>query len=659
MATPVPPPVPEVVVTAARLPPTPGEAAFSIVRLTPAQLQVKDRLDEALKQTPGLSLFRRTSSLAANPTTQGVSLRSYAPSGAGRTLVTLDGVPQNDPFGGWVIWTSLPTESLDGAEIVRGAGAGPYGAGALTGTIALTERGADPGFYDVDLTVGSLDYRRASGAADGRLGPVDLLLVASGEHSGGWIPVIERRGAADDRLTLDDGGFALRAQSPLGPGFLAVRLGGFEEDRQAGLVGAQSRVLGQFLSATWAASPTPGGYGWRMQGWVRGSNLLNTSVSTPPSRAFTTPANDEYRTPAVGYGFNGALRRAWTTADLEAGFDVRSASGDDHELFAFSAPVKAFTKNRDAGGRDLVAGGYLEGDLTLGGWLLAGGVRGDYWSESDGHLLERLVSTGQVTLSQTSPSRSGVLPTARLGVRRDLAPALFVRAAAYAGFRPPTLNELYRPFRVGNNMTEANAGLVPERLYGAELGAGGGAVGTQWDLTAFANRLADAVTNVTIGMQGGGLLMQRQNAGTINAYGLEGMAEQSLGETLSLHVAANWTHARVDGGAAARQLTGLRPAQSPALTATGWVEWRVRPPVTLRAAVRYESARYDDDLNANRLKAGTTVDIEARWRAAEHADLFVAVDNVFDFRVQTAQAAPGVFDYDAPLLVRGGITLHR
>lgn len=132
--------VDEVVVTAARLPPAAGEAAFSVIRLDEAALARADRLDEALSAVPAVSLFRRTSSLAANPTTQGISLRAIAPSGAGRTLVTLDGVPMNDPFGGWVIWSQTLTESLESLDIVRGAGAGPYGAGALTGVIQLRER---------------------------------------------------------------------------------------------------------------------------------------------------------------------------------------------------------------------------------------------------------------------------------------------------------------------------------------------------------------------------------------------------------------------------------------------------------------------------------------------------------------------------------------
>ena len=149
------------------LPPAQGDDAFSIIRLDSADLEDQPRLDQALEQVPGVSLFRRSSSLSANPTTQGLSLRAIAPSGSSRALVTLDGVPQNDPFGGWVIWSALPSEDIDSARIVRGAGAGPYGAGALTGVVALEEQ--SPPFSRVlsgDVEGGSLGMRARPASAE-------------------------------------------------------------------------------------------------------------------------------------------------------------------------------------------------------------------------------------------------------------------------------------------------------------------------------------------------------------------------------------------------------------------------------------------------------------------------------------------------------------
>src|SRR5262245_46590662 len=129
-----------IVVTAPRLPEAEGEAVYSQLPIDPQTLEDSLRLDRALAVAPAASLFRRNDSGAANPTVQGVSLRAIGPSGAGRALVTLDGVPQHDPFGGWVIWGALPSELISSANVIRGAGAGPYGAGALTGAVELQER---------------------------------------------------------------------------------------------------------------------------------------------------------------------------------------------------------------------------------------------------------------------------------------------------------------------------------------------------------------------------------------------------------------------------------------------------------------------------------------------------------------------------------------
>lgn len=665
-----PPPVATVEVRAARLPPTPGEAAFSIVTIPKSGLQVRERLDEALENVPGLSQFRRTLSLAANPTTQGVSLRSFAPSGDGRTLVTLDGVPQNDPFGGWVTWTALPAESLSGAEIIRGAGAGPYGAGALTGVIALDEASPTPGGYDLDVSDGEHGYDRAGGYGAVAAGPIDLMAIGSVEHDHGWIPVIAGRGAADDALTLNDWSYALKAQSDLGSGVLALRAGAFQEDRASGEIGANARERGDFASATFAATPTNQGWAWRLQTWLRQSNLYNTSVSIAPGRQSDTPADDQYSTPATGYGFNGALRREGAGFDFELGADVRAAQGDDHELFHYVAG--ALTQNRDAGGRTLVAGAYFDADKSLGPWLLTGDIRADYWASTDGHRIESEVSNGAITLDQHDPDRAGVLPTARVGLRRSLDSGLYLRAAAYEGFRPPTLNELYRPFRVGNNITEANPNLRPEQLQGVEVGFGGSGASSNWSLTAFANRLQQAVTNVTIGagpgtfpgfpedfVPAGGILYQRQNAGQIDAYGLEASAEHRFAETFLVKAALDLTDAQVDGGSEAPQLTGLRPAQSPRLTLTGEADWRPLARLTLSAEVRYEGMRFNDDLNTQPLAPATTVAAQARWRLTDHADVYVAADNLFGVRVETDETAGGVFSYDEPRMVRIGFTLHR
>ena len=340
-------PVETVVVTAS--PPDPvGNDAFSVTRLTADDLNHATELDAALEQVPGLSLFRRDSSLSANPTTQGVSLRSIAPSGAGRALVTLDGVPQNDPFGGWVIWSSLPPEDISAVEIVRGAGAGPYGAGALTGVIALNEARGD-GLVAGDASLASLNGRRVAAAGGATLGPIAFFASASDEDSDGWIPVSpDQRGAADDNVNLHARNVSLRAEAePLSGTLVSLRVSGYGENRASGLVGAQSSADGVTASLTLAHPESADELGYRVQAWLRNTGFSNTSVSIAPGRVSTTPTNDQFSTPALGFGFNAALRGSDDGFDWEVGGDARFTQGESKEHFLFSGGH--FTQRRVSG----------------------------------------------------------------------------------------------------------------------------------------------------------------------------------------------------------------------------------------------------------------------------------------------------------------------
>lgn len=674
----LPPPAPaqlsEIVVTAARLPPAAADAAFSVVRLDQAVLARSTRLDEALRSVPAVSLFRRTSSLAANPTTQGISLRAIAPSGAGRTLVTLDGVPLNDPFGGWVIWSQAAPEMLERVDIVRGAGAGPYGAGALTGTIALSER--DRGGV-LDASVIERGGARLAGSGSTMLGPVGVTLSGLYETSNGYTPVRgSAAGAADTPLDLDSRSAALRVDAPLDGlhlhgATLSLRAATWEEDRGSGLLNTRANASGLSLSATAAKAPDPNGYGWRLQAWRIDSNLANSSASISADRSSTTPANDQYKTPATGWGLNAALRRRVAQIgggrlEWEVGADARFNDGQTQEYYTYVG--QGFTRERVAGGETSVVGAYVDGSWTGGPWLVAGGLRLDQWKNENGFRLERLIATGVPSADVRFEDRSGEVGSARLAVRRQLTPDVSARVAAYSGFRPATLNELYRPFRVGNDQTVANADLKPEVLTGVETGLAFDRDGLTWGASLFWNRIEDAIVNVTVGegpgtfpragfVPAGGVLRQRQNAGTIEATGIELTARQGLRGGLTLSGAVSVTDARMEGGSAAPQLTGLRPAQAPIWSATAGLDWRATDRLTLAIEARYESKRFEDDLNRRALAPAVAVDVRAERRIADKAALWLAADNLFDADVEVSMTGGGVAGYAPPRTLRLGLRL--
>jgi outer membrane receptor protein involved in Fe transport len=228
------------------------------------------------------------------------------------------------------------------------------------------------------------------------------------------------------------------------------------------------------------------------------------------------------------------------------------------------------------------------------------------------------------------------------------------------------LNELHRPFRVGNDVTEANAALEPERISGVDLGIGGEHGDWSWDAGVFTTRLEDAIVNVTLGagpgtfppgvfVPEGGAYRQRQNAGVIEAAGLEAEARGAVGEIFTWRAALNYTDAEFDGG----PLAGLRPAQSPEWSASAGLSWRVTQAATLSAALVYESARFEDDLNSRELAPATVVDLRAEQRLGLGVAVFAALDNALDEAVETAETGDGIESFGPPRTFRAGLVLRR
>jgi outer membrane receptor protein involved in Fe transport len=649
--------VPETVVVTASPPDPVGYDAFSYVKVTASQLRTQPQLDAALKQVPGLSLFRRDGSQSANPTTQGVTLRSIAPSGAGRALVTLDGVPQNDPFGNWVIWTALPAEDIRSAEIVRGAGSGPYGAGALTGVIALNEAVGD-GLVAADVSGGSSGQRRVAVSGGADIDRFTIFASASEQASTGWIPVDrEQRGPADDALTLDANNASLRVETTARDDTLiSARFGVYEEHRNSGLVNAESSASGTTASLTVAHPMGHDDLGWRVQAWLRDVDLTNTSVSINANRASTTETNDQYAVPATGWGGNAALRGQWWFFTWEAGADARFSEGESRERYSTN-----LASTRTSGGRSSVAGVYVEGASRFNGWLLTAGLRVDEWETANGHL----VQTGAQPLDVKYPSRSGTLPTARFGARYMFSDTFYVRGAAYEGFRAPSLNELYRPFRVGQITTNANPALTPENLYGIEGGMGGDLGKFSWSATFFFNQLHNAITNVTTGTN----VQTRENAGNVNAPGVEADLHYAVLDNLSLAGAFDYVAARtrvlsVDPNTGLSFLRNARPAQAPRWTVTGSAEYRPIEKLTLFADVRYEGRRFADDQNTIPLDAATTVDARVSYAFTTSLSAYVYCDNLFNARVASTAANQPLTDgttgivtnWSAPRMIGVGLS---
>jgi outer membrane receptor protein involved in Fe transport len=663
----------EMTIVAQRLGPAPSEPIFSttVIDRTALSESGTGRLDDVLRDLPGFSLFRRQSSAASHPTTQGVTLRGLGPSGAGRTLVLLDGVPQNDPFGGWIDWSRLSPSDIDNAAVTRGGGAGPWGNAALAGTIRLQSTLGRQG-TGADGELSGSSYGGGSGriAAYGDVGRAHVSVSASGHFGDGPYLIREdQRGAVDIR-TNDRGGVVRAAISaPIDDATTATLSGALSTDRYInGIAIAKSvnRATDGALSIVHDAGRES--VGWEAHVYGRKGNLPAIFSAVAAGRATVTPSLNQFDVPSTAVGGNALVRVPFSTSfTLDAGADIRRVTGETNELFTFVAP--AFTRVRKAGGEQVVGGAFAEGTWTPEPALtLTAAARIDYYKQMAGIRQETIIATGVLARNDVYPTKTGTKGNFRLGARYDASDAVTLKAAAYTGFRVPTLNELYRPFRVGNDITEANPNLQVESLKGIEASAVWKMDSTvQTSATFFLSRLDHAVGNVTIQTTSGnnaqlgvfvpvgGTLRQRQNIDRIRTAGGEFELLWQAMPDLNFTARYIFTDPKVTKSAAAPGLVGLQLAQVARHQGMLEVAWTPREGSVLKLSGHAFSSQFDDDQNTRRLGGFATVDLYAETAVTPNIALFINGENLFDRTVEAGRSADGLVTIGMSRVVTGGI----
>ena len=653
-ALPPAPPATVIVITGYALREPKAERVYTVERIDRRQIEQSPshEIDQLLKDVPGVQLFRRSDAHSGHPTSQGVTLRALGGNASSRALLVLDGVPQTDPFGGWINWPAYDADDLAQIRVVRGGGSVANGPGALAGTIEMATR-ADKGVS------GEADYgSRESIEGRARIGIAAaggvLSLSGRGERGDGVVAVTEEtRGPADERAPYREWSGRARWVAPVGSSTeVQVGADAFHDWRTRGTDFTANRTNGADASVRLVGR---GRWQWSALGYWQWRNLMSSFASVSFGRTTATRVSLQDSVPSHGIGGSFELRPPIPEHfELRLGADARRTTGETRELFSYVAGNP--TRRRFAGGETWTAGGFVEATAELGRVVLTGGVRLDHWHVSDGHLFERVISSGTVLRDEKFGTRSGWLPTARAGAVLAAGGGWSLRSAAYLGWRMPTLNELFRPFRAGLDATAANADLKPERLAGAEAGAEYARAELRFSMTGFANRLSDAIANVTMGqgpgtfedvfVAAGGTFRKRENVDAVKVRGIEASAEWTAGPW-SVRAGVSLTHARMLASGAAAFLNGLRPAQTPNLAATLAGGWE-RDGKGVQLMLRRVGAQYEDDLNTRTLHAATTIDVFASWPLTNRLQLIARGENITNKLVEAGVNGDGSVERATP-----------
>ncbi|MEM7689836.1 MAG: TonB-dependent receptor [Pseudomonadota bacterium] len=638
---------PEIVVTGEGLEPALSNSVYATIELPRETIitSASGRLDDVLRNVAGFQQFRRSDSRSSNPTAQGVTLRALGGNATSRALVLLDGVPVADPFFGYIPFTSLNPDTLRNIRVTRGGGSGPFGSGALAGTIELESAGpADMNAFSGGLFINDREETEASGALTQRLGAGFATLSGRWDQGRGFFTTPDnQRAPLSARAAFDSWNVGLRGVAPITPDVeVQARVGLFEDHRTLRFEGADSMIEGQDASLR-----VVGRGEWKFDALahVQARNFNNVVIS---STRFV-PVLDQRNTPSTGLGGKLEVRPPISEAhDVRIGVDYRRADGElfENAISSFTGQIR---ERRNAGGDTTNIGLFIEDDWQIGPLLLTGGLRADHTQIDNGFF--RAVSAGGALVAETiAEDRSDWAVNWRAGAKFNASRDLELRAAAYTGIRLPTLNELYRPFVVFPVVTQANAALENERLEGFE-------VGVDWypvrqiaiSVTAFDNRVENAIANVTLAPN----LRQRQNLPAIDAKGIEGSAVMVFGP-VSLDASLAYTDATIDGSGTSAALDGNRPPQTPEFAASATLAFEPSEGWRLATTLRHTAAQFEDDQETDVLKPATTLDLFASAPLTKDVSLVLRAENVFDEDIVTRNAG-GAIDLGAPRTVWGGI----
>jgi outer membrane receptor protein involved in Fe transport len=614
---------------------------------TPASVTVMDRrrletsgavtLDDRLRQVPGFSLFRRTGSRTANPTAQGASLRGVGASGASRAIVLKDGVPLNDQFGSWVYWGRVPSESISEVEIARGPASDLYGTAAVGGVVSVLTReiGESP-FASVDLSYGTEQTPFGSAFASGRHHDWGGSLAAEYFKTDGFIPVAtEQRGPVDTLANVRRSAVVPTIERRFGSVSRLFATGEFYREVRANGTPLQSNDtrINNFVGGGEFPLEDAGEITFRAFG---GWEQYHQSFSAIAANRNAEFLNRLQTVPSQVYGASARWLLARDKNTYFAGVEYRNIRGRSDETGITNGVATVATS---AGGRESSFAAYAGALLRPFERLtLSGGIRYDNWHEKHGYSSSRsLISNTSSYTAFPDRGRDAVSPRGSVLFRIDRHFSLAGTVAG--GFRQPTLNELYRSFRVGNVLTLSNEELRAERAINGEASVIVNAFDERFYLRAgpYCTRISDTVSNVTIDIMPNLITRERQNIGVTRSCGFE--ADALFRATPELTINAGYLHvdAKVREMPGNAPLVGKRLLRCLAIQGSVQVQYSRSKIGTFSMQMRAASEQFDDDLNLLPLKAFFAADVFASHAVTRRTSVYFAGENIFDARIEAGR----------------------
>lgn len=486
---------------------------------------------------------------------------------ARHTILLVDGVRLGSATAGTPVWETLPVESIERIEVLKGPASALYGSDGVGGVVQVFTRRAAAGFHPY-ASVGAGRYGHTNGSAG----------VSGGE--GAW------RYTVGVQRSVERGFSSANPQAPFS---------NYHPDRDPFRQNAANASMRYEFNRDWSAD----------------ASLLHSDAVGHFDDGGTRDARSALRASVAQVGFKGRVLPGWQT-------ELRASEAVDT-----NAPIEAaFTDAVKTTETQLTWKNTVD---TRAGVLLAGVEQRVQRVTSDTayDVKRRTIDAGfmglngqvgdhswQVNVRRDRNSQFGTSDTGFAGYGWRFAPNWRLHGSYGTTFVAPSFNDLYYPDGSGN------PNLRPEQGRNRDLGLAWSAGGHQVKVVHFDNRIRDMIvwsstTN----------LNENVDSARIDGWtlGYEGRIDR-----LSLRGSLE----DMDPRNAANGKLLPRRARQQATLGAGWREgaWLFGASV-LYVGSRFDNAAND----SNRfLSAYTVTDLHATWQFARDLSLQAKLNNLTD-----------------------------
>ncbi len=614
-------------------------------------------LDGKLAQVPGVQLYRRSSSLVANPTSQGISMRGLGSTSASRTLVVEDGIPLNDPIGGWIHWEEIPELAMRNVQLVREGASDLYGSSAIAGVVNIVTARPTANQIEFSSSYGGLATFDENLLAQTKHGPWGGLLALGVLGTDGYIQEApDQRGPVDQPSNVHGQSALLDLEHRQGPLRLFLRSSAYNESRHNGTPYQRNatRMLRYAAGADWQ-TVRDSSLNVRLYGADEHYRQTFSSISNSPTPAALTCS---YRCGEIPVKFsfipvNELGGSAQWNEPLGAGLLlVAGADVYDSRLWDYEDSFKggSTVTNQDDTQRD--TGIYAELMWVHKNWTVTASSREDWFRNFNNTLWDLTGSAWKLDASQP-PQLSQHLFDPRLGISRKVNAHWALNASGFRAFREPNPDELYHAFQIGNELTLANNSLLSERATGWDAGV---AAQYRWGTirgSYFLTQVNRPVTAVTLSTTPSLIKLKRENLGQIESRGIELDFELKPLSWLAADGGYQYAHAVVSGGP---QYLGNWIPEAPRNMAN--LNLRASKPGlgSFSLQSRMSGQMYDDAANDFLLHSYFRLDAFASHDFGTRFQFYAAGENLFDRAIQVSKTPTTTLG--TPRVARVGLMIN-